>query len=111
MSGTFGSREANSGAWRRASPEAWRVVVAAIEIAPVVETETHLHGERVPEILLARRRIAERDAIGMHAQQVVNRARAADAVLPIGEQMNVVAPRGEFAQRGLEVPEESEVID
>jgi hypothetical protein len=47
----------------------------------------------------------------MHAQQVVNRARAADAVLPIGEQMNVVAPRGEFAQRGLEVPEESEVID
>jgi hypothetical protein len=111
-SGSRGSRDANDGANSAARcPQARRVVVDRIEVPPVVEAQPDLRGQRLKPFLFAALAVAERDPIRMRSDQVVDRTRAADAVVPLGEQVHVMAARRQLTQGGLEVTQEPGMVD
>src|SRR5687767_7683483 len=83
------------------------MIPAGVEVAPVVQRRAHARSQRVPEPVAARRHELVLDR-WMIRSQAVDHLLAVDRVGALGDQMDPVAAIREQANRGLEVPQESE---
>ena len=87
------------------------MVVARVEIAPVIERKPELGGQRLPARILPRRCVAVANPLRVIAKQQVECPGPPHAVLAVGDQVQIVTVLGEQPKGGLEIAQEAETPD
>jgi hypothetical protein len=96
---------------RAARTKAWGIVVAGIQVPPVVERQTKLGPERLPEPVLLNPRVAVANPLRIVAFQQLQCLNSTNVVFAVGDEVNVVTVLCEQADGGLEVSEEPEATE
>jgi hypothetical protein len=103
--------DARAGACDARALAGWGLVVSRIQVAPVIQRQSELGSERLPERILRNPRIAVANPLRIVAFQQLQCLNSTNVVLAVRDEVNVVAVLGEQAYGGLEVPEEPEATE